>query len=340
MRDGIMFAVRAENLVRKFGEFTAVRGISLEIEKGEIFGLLGPNGAGKTTTVKMLTSLIRPTSGYAEVWGHSVIDEPDQVRKCIGIVFQDPSLDFELTGRENLDFHARIYGLGKEERKKRIEEVLDLVELREWADELVKNYSGGMYRRLEIARGLMHHPRVLFLDEPTLGLDVYTRHRIWEYVKRLKEEGVTIILTTHYIEEADFLCDRVAIIDHGEIIALDAPKNLKSSVGNDVLTLEVADSDGKRLLELVQEVDFVKKAKMDNGFLFLSVEGGETLIPRLVELASGEGIVIRSISLRKPTLEDVFLHLTGRGLRDQKASSREQARLKAKMRLQRRGVRK
>ena len=213
------YAIKIEGLSKKFGDVTAVDSITLNIEKGEIFGLLGPNGAGKTTLIKMLATLLPPTSGFAEVWHHDIIKTQDAVRRAIGIVFQDPSIDTELTGRENLDFHARMYGLKKEERGERIKEVLELVELKERANTFVKFYSGGMQRRLEIARGLMHYPKVLFLDEPTLGLDAQTRHRIWDYIKRLnRAQKVTVVLTTHYMEEADFLCNRVAIdlADFGE----------------------------------------------------------------------------------------------------------------------------
>ncbi|MHC1567420.1 MAG: ATP-binding cassette domain-containing protein, partial [Candidatus Syntropharchaeia archaeon] len=202
-----MYAIETENLVKEFDGLRAVDGIDLEIERGELFGLLGPNGAGKTTLIKMLSTLLRPTSGSARVWGYDVSKEQNEVRMCIGIVFQDPSVDNKLTGRENLDFHARMYGMKKELREERIREVLSLVELEDRADVLLENYSGGMQRRLEIARGLMHRPKVLFLDEPTLGLDAQTRRRIWEYIKKMNEEGVTIVLTTHYMEEADYLCD-------------------------------------------------------------------------------------------------------------------------------------
>ena len=206
--------IRVEQLTKTFGELTAVDRLSFTVPSGELFGLLGPNGAGKTTTINMLATLLKPTSGSAEVAGHDVSKNRDDVRKSIGIVFQEPALDSQLTGRENLEFHSMMYGMGREDRRKRIDEVLGLVELTEKARVQVQNYSGGMKRRLEIARGLIHHPRVLFLDEPTLGLDAQTRRHIWDYIKKLnKEKGVTIILTTHYMEEADYLCGRVAIMD-------------------------------------------------------------------------------------------------------------------------------
>ena len=323
------YAIETEKLCKKFCDITAVSNINLNIEKGEIFGLLGPNGAGKTTIIKMLATLLKPTSGFAEVWHYNILKEQDAVRRSIGIVFQDPSVDTELTGRENLDFHARMYGLSKEEREKRINEVLDLVELNDRANVFVKFYSGGMQRRLEIARGLMHHPNVLFLDEPTLGLDAQTRHRIWEYIKRLnKAQKVTVVLTTHYMEEADYLCDRVAIIDHGKIIALDKPNNLKNAIGEDIISVQV--SDGGKFSDILTKIEFIKRIKLHDDFLFLSVENGEIMIPRILRLAHEEGVFVHSVSLRKPTLEDVFLTFTGRTIREQEASVKEQIRMKAK----------
>jgi ABC-2 type transport system ATP-binding protein len=323
------YAIELEGLSKKFGDFTAVSNINLNIEKAEIFGLLGPNGAGKTTIIKMLATLLKPTAGFAEVWHHNILKEQDAVRRSIGIVFQDSSIDTELTGRENLDFHARMYGLSKEDRGKRINEVLNLVELNDRANVFVKFYSGGMLRRLEIARGLMHYPKVLFLDEPTLGLDAQTRHRIWEYIKRLnKAQKVTVVLTTHYMEEADYLCDRVAIIDHGKIIALDKPNNLKNAIGEDVISLQV--SDGGKFSDILTKFEFIKRIKSHDNFLFLSVDNGEITIPRIMRLAHEEEVLVHSVNLRKPTLEDVFLTFTGRTIREQEASAKEQNRMKAK----------
>lgn len=231
-------AIKTDRLTKKFGGFVAVDSVSLEIREGELFGLLGPNGAGKTTTINMLCTMLAPTSGRAFVNGFD-ISRQDSVRRSIGIVFQDPTLDDELTGKENLDFHGRVYHMPADLRAKRIKEVLALVGLTEKAHLAVKTYSGGMKRRLEIARGLMHHPKILFLDEPTLGLDPQTRRSIWQHIQRMnKEEKITIILTTHYMEEADALCDRVGIIDHGKIIALDTPRNLKHNAGRENSTLE------------------------------------------------------------------------------------------------------
>ncbi|MEN6343138.1 MAG: ATP-binding cassette domain-containing protein, partial [Methanospirillum sp.] len=229
-------AIRVEGLTKQFGDLVAVDDISFEIDQGEVFGLLGPNGAGKTTTISMLATLLRPTSGSATVDGRDIERDQDGVRHSIGIVFQDQSLDEELTAAENMDLHGRLYRIPSETRRKRTAELLDLVGLSERKDDVVKTFSGGMRRRLEIARGLLHHPAVLFLDEPTLGLDPQTRNLLWEYIANLaREKGITIILTTHYMEEADRLCNRDAIIDHGRIIALDTPDRLKDRVGGDVV---------------------------------------------------------------------------------------------------------
>nr|MDO8081801.1 ATP-binding cassette domain-containing protein [Candidatus Freyarchaeota archaeon] len=317
-----MSAIKTHDLTKKFKNLTAVDRLNIEIEKGELFGMLGPNGAGKTTTIKMLGTLIKPTSGTAVVWGHNVLTEKDEVRSNIGIVFQDPSLDIRLTGAENLDFHARMYGLSKEKRKKRIKEVLDLVELTEHAKTLVIKYSGGMKRRLEIARGLMHFPHVLFLDEPTLGLDPQTRRRIWDYIKKMtSEEEVTAIITTHYMDEADFLCDRIAIIDFGKIVALDNSKNLKQAVGADVISLQIGDGEEK-FLELLKGVDWVQKITEHDGLIDLNVQQGETKIPEIVSLAQKAGIRIKSVNLREPTLEDVFLKYTGRTIRQEEGGAK------------------
>ncbi len=312
-----MYAIKTYDLTKKFKDLTAVDQLNIEIEKGELFGMLGPNGAGKTTTLKMLSTLIKPTSGTAEVWGHNIETEKDAVRSNIGMVFQDPSLDIRLTGEENLDFHARMYGLNKQKRKSRITEVLNLVELTEHKKTMVINYSGGMKRRLEIARGLMHFPNVLFLDEPTLGLDPQTRRKIWDYIKRMAgEEEVTVIVTTHYMDEADYLCDRIAIMDFGEIVALDTSKNLKDTVGADVITLQVDDML-ENFLDQLNNFDWVEKISETDGEINLSVQQGETRIPEIVNLAQKTGTKINSVNLREPTLEDVFLQYTGRTIRTQ-----------------------
>lgn len=314
-----MNAIEIENVTKKFGDFTAVDAISIEIKEGELFGLLGPNGAGKTTTISILATMLKPTSGDAKINGFE-LREQDKVRKSIGIVFQDPSLDDELTGRENLEFHGRMYHIPKKLREQRIDEVLALVDLKDKANMRVKTYSGGMKRRLEIARGLMHHPKVLFLDEPTLGLDPQTRRNIWEHIENLnKTEKITVILTTHYMEEADYLCNRIAIIDHGKIIALDTPENLKSVMGGDIITLETQDPKLKDMLKFgwIKEITQIKEG------LNITVANGEKAIPELLGFADKNGIKIISVNLKKPTLEDVFIHYTGRKIREEEASSKD-----------------
>ncbi len=305
--------IRVENLTKFFGDFAAVKEVTFEVDRGEIFGVLGPNGAGKTTLIKMLSTLLKPTSGRATVAGYDVVKEPQNVRKNIGIVFQEPTLDVELTARENLDFHGRIYGMDKKKREKRIAEVLELVGLSDKADVLVKKFSGGMQRRLEIARGFMHFPEVLFLDEPTLGLDVQTRRKIWEYIEMLRrDEDVTIILTTHYIEEAENLCDRVAIIDFGKIIALDTVERLREGIGKDSIEIIVEGNEFENLLKS----QGLKVVKTTDG-LMISASDGEKLIPRLFSLAQNYGVDIQSVSLKKSSLEDVFVLLTGRKIREE-----------------------
>lgn len=310
-----MEPIVVKSLTKTFNGFKAVDSVSFTVKKGEIFGLLGPNGAGKTTTIKMLVTLLKPSSGEAKVAGYDVVKQPNMVRKNIGIVFQEPTLDLELTAKENLDFHARLYGINKKKRKERIKEVLKLVDLYDKANLQVKKFSGGMQRRLEIARGLLHFPKVLFLDEPTLGLDAQTRRKIWDYIIEMKEkEDVTIILTTHYIEEADKLCDRVAIIDMGKIIALDKPENLKKRIGEDIISLVVNDTE-KLIRELrLEKIHKIVKIK---DRLELSVVRGEAMIPRIIEMAQKAGVDVKAVSLRKPTLEDVFIHLTGREIREE-----------------------
>ncbi len=311
-----MDIIKTKDLTRTFKDLTAVDNISFKVKKGEIFGFLGPNGAGKTTTIKMLTTLLHPTSGSAEIAGYDITKEKDNVRKSIGIVFQEPALDTELTGRENLEYHARMYAIPKDKRDKRINEVLNLVDLDDKKDVFVKNYSGGMKRRLEIARGLMHYPKVLFLDEPTLGLDAQTRRAIWDYIKKMnKEEDTTIFLTTHYMDEADYLCNRVGIIDHGKILVMDKIRNLKKSIGNDVITLSC--SNMKKLIDNLNQKEWVKKIKKYDSHLTIGVEKGDEKIPIIVELAQKLDIKIKSISVRQPTLDDVFLSYTGRTMRDQ-----------------------
>jgi ABC-2 type transport system ATP-binding protein len=321
-----MDAIKVEGLTRKFGKFTAVDGISFSVKPGELFGLLGPNGAGKTTTINMLSTLLNVTSGKAEVAGFDVEKGRDDVRQSIGVVFQDPALDSSLTGRENLDFHGVMYGVPKAERDKRIREVLKLVELEDKADVMVEKYSGGMKRRLEIARGLIHRPKVLFLDEPTIGLDAQTRRHIWDYIKRLKTEGdVAIILTTHYMEEADYLCDRVAIVDHGKIVALNTPEKLKHTLGGDVIS--IASEDGEKLVKMLRAVKWAKSVKSYDGSLSITTEHGEKRIPELILMSQKAGIRISSVNLHEPSLEDVFIHYTGKTMREQEGEGINRMRL-------------
>ncbi len=311
------YDIEADNLVKKFGEFTAVDGISFQVKEGEIFGFLGPNGAGKTTTIKMLTTLLAPTSGTARVAGNDIKKEPNAVRKSIGIVFQDPSLDEDLTGRENLEFHAILYKIGKEKRQEKIAEILKLIELEDKADVLVKNYSGGMKRRLEIGRGLLHEPKVLFLDEPTLGLDVQTRRHIWEYIKKLNDmHKITLILTTHYIEEADYLSQRVAFVDHGKIVALDTPKALKDRLGGDVISVQI-NKDIDTLEKHFKTLEWIKNVSRHENYLDMTVMEGEKKIPDIIRIAGEKNVSIGSVNLHKPSLEDVFIYYTGSTIREE-----------------------
>ncbi|MCX6655318.1 MAG: ATP-binding cassette domain-containing protein [Candidatus Bathyarchaeota archaeon] len=310
------YAIKVDGLTKKFKDLTAVDHVSFEVERGELFGLLGPNGAGKTTTINMLCTLLKPTSGYAEVAGYNVAKKRDLVRNSIGIVFQDTALDERLTGRENLDFHSVMYGIPRDVRHRRIDEVLDLVELTDKANVLVEKYSGGMKRRLEIARGLIHRPKVLFLDEPSLGLDTQTRRHIWEYIKKLNEEDVTIILTTHYMQEADYLCDRVAIVDHGRIVAIDTPGSLKDSLGGDVLTLEITDDGDIGLEEQLRTMEWVVSVDKRNGVIELRVRNADKHLPEVFTAAEKKGVIITSVHLRKPSLEDVYLKFTGKKIRE------------------------
>jgi len=324
-----MRAIVTDDLTREFNGLTAVDHVNLQIEKGELFGLLGPNGAGKTTFIHMLCTILPPTEGTAKVAGFDIHQNPDSVRAAIGIVFQDPSLDNRLTGRENLDFHGRVYGMGKIQREKRIDEVLKLVGLEERANTLVQTYSSGMKRRLEIARSFMHHPKIMFLDEPTLGLDPQTRRKIWEYIKMLNKQGkITILLTTHYMDEADYLCDRVGIIDHGKIIVLAEPEKLKDKLEGDIVSLEVPQP--KKYAEVFRKSKYVKEVKMVGDQLYLTVTGGEKAIPKLMGIVARHGGKVRSVGLRSPTLEDVFIRYTGRGIREEESGVKEEMRMWAK----------
>lgn len=310
-------AVSLNNLSRSFQGVAAVDSVTLKIEKGELFGLLGPNGAGKTTIIKMLTTMLRPSGGTASVFGYDIARETDAVRSCIGVVFQDATLDGKLTGRENLDFHAQLYNLDRDVRRRRVDEVLDLVDLRDKADLLVEKYSGGMQRRLAIARGLINHPQLLVLDEPTLGLDAQTRRHIWEYIRELNvREEMTILLTTHYMEEADQLCRRVAIIDEGRIVALDAPERLKDTVvGADTIIMQVQHG-GEALLESLRSFSWVLSSEAVDGQFVFRVDNAESRIPQMITEACMNRAKVTSVCSVGPTLEDVFLRLTGRAMRE------------------------
>jgi ABC-2 type transport system ATP-binding protein len=304
-----MAIIELAHLTKRFDDLTAVDDMTLDIGDGEFFGLLGPNGAGKTTTLLMLTTLLRPSSGTARVNGFDLVRQPRQVRNVIGIVFQDPSSDDTLTGYENLKLHGMLYHMPATLREQRIREVLALVDLTDRKDGIVKHYSGGMRRRLELARGLMHRPQVLFLDEPTLGLDPQSRDHIWTYVERLVvDEKITVILTTHYMEEADRLCTRLAIVDHGRIVALDSPANLKRVLGGDIVTLGARDPD----LGAVTALRFVDKIDRQAGVVRLTVRDAKARLPRILQVI-GE---VDWVEVHPATLDDVFMHFTGREMRD------------------------
>jgi ABC-2 type transport system ATP-binding protein len=307
--------IEVKKLAKRYGGFTAVKGISFAVREGELFGFLGPNGAGKSTTINMMCTVLRVTEGTADINGHDIVREQARVRRDIGIIFQDPSLDDNLTALENLKLHCVMYNVDKAVREQRIKEVLEMVELADRKDGLVKTFSGGMKRRLEIARGLLHYPRVLFLDEPTIGLDPQTRSYIWKYIMDLrKRENITVFLTTHYMDEAEY-CDRVAIMDHGELVALDTPANLKSAVGGDVIRLRTGD-DGRAAEVIRQKYGFPVTREQD-GISFSVNSGEEFLAPFVKEFP----VRILSIGMNRPTLNDVFLKITGRDLRDEELSS-------------------
>lgn len=314
--------IQIEKLTKRFGDFTAVDEISFEVNEGEIFGFLGPNGAGKTTTISMLVTLLEPTSGEAFVNGFSIIKGKADVRRSIGIVFQDQSLDDELTGYENMDFHGRVYGVSKEDRGKRIAHLLSLVGLFERKDDLVRTYSGGMRRRLEIARALLHNPKVLFLDEPTVGLDPQTRNNLWQYIKDLNRNNkMTVILTTHYMEEADALCNRVAIIDHGKIIALDKPEILKKVVSGGVISLKT--SNNELAVKSLSKLNWVNKVIKHDGNVDVTLEHPEKHLSLLFKVLDKNKIKIDNLSLHTATLEDVFLHFTGKTIREEEANDKD-----------------
>jgi len=308
------YIIRVDNLVKKFGGLVAVDNISFSVARGEIFGFLGPNGAGKTTTINILCTLAKPTSGQATIAGFDAVRQQSQVRQTIGLVFQDPSLDERLSGLQNMRFHALVYNIPVSVREQRIEQVLKMTELWERRNSEVRTYSGGMKRRLELARGLLHRPKVLFLDEPTLGLDPQTRNRMWEYILELQQlEGTTIFLTTHYMDEAE-KADRIAIIDHGKLIAIDTPKGLKKVVGKDIISVKT--DDNRRAAEEFRS-RYQIEARHDGDGLTFEIANGEEFLPVFIKEFDTR---ILSISLRRPSLDDVFLKLTGREIREEEVS--------------------
>jgi ABC-2 type transport system ATP-binding protein len=305
-----MPVVETFNLTKKYKKLTAVENLNIKIEKGEVFGLLGPNGAGKTTTIKMLTTLLKPSSGAATVNGFDIMKNPEKVRESLGIVFQEPSSDELLTGYENLRLYAMMYGIPEDEIKRRIKDALELVELTKRKNDLVKQYSGGMRRRLEIARGLIHRPKILFLDEPTLGLDPRGRDTMWKYIKILvKKLKITVLLTTHYMEEADTLADRIGIIDGGKIIVMDTPKNLKKLVGGDLVTIKTRNPN----IEKLKKLKFVKKIKKEKTEIHLTVENASGNLQQILKTIGN----VKSVEVRNPTLNDVFLQFTGREIQEE-----------------------
>ncbi len=326
--------ITVEKLSRSFGEIHAVKGIDLNVERGETFGFLGPNGAGKSTTIKMLCTLLHPTSGRATINGYDIEREASQVRQSIGIVFQDPTLDEYLSAEQNLYYHCMIYHTPVKTRAARIKAVLELVGLEERSKDIVKTFSGGMKRRLEVARGLLHEPQTLFLDEPTVGLDPQTRRSVWEHVLRLRERtGLTIFMTTHYMEEAEY-CDRIAIIDHGQIVALDTPAALKRMVGQDQVCLTTSEPEQAAT---ILECYLGHPVRCENNAIYAEGENGQKLAASAIRQLTLADIEVNSVDVTEPTLEDVFVHLTGRAIRDESASAKERlgARMRSRGRLRR-----
>jgi ABC-2 type transport system ATP-binding protein len=310
--------IEVQALVKKFGDFTAIASIDFQVEEGEFFGFLGPNGAGKTTTINILATLLKPTSGSARLAGFDILAQPNQVRQSIGMVFQDASLDERLTADENLYFHAMLYHVPRRVRAERIDQVLEIVGLADRRHSLVRTFSGGMKRRLEIARGLLHYPKVLFLDEPTAGLDPQTRNAIWDHIRRLRDQiGITVFMTTHYLDEAEN-CGRIAIIDHGKIQALDSPAVLKRKVGGDVI---IVAGDPSLQNDLAQRYA-VEVLKVDDAFHFQVPHGAE-FVPRVVMDFKDR---VKSIQVKQPSLDDVFLQLTGRAIREEESSDLDRLR--------------
>ena len=314
-----MYAIKVDSLSKHFQKFKAVDNISFQIEQGEIFGFLGPNGAGKSTTMMILTTLLKPTSGNASVQGFDVVTQAKKVRENIGFVQQEIGVDEYLTGRENLIFHSRISQMPKDLVNSRIDEVISLVELEEKQNEAAITYSGGMRKRLDIACGLIHRPKVLFLDEPTVGLDIQTRRKIWEYIRKIhKEFEMTLFVSTHYMEEADKLCDRVGIIDYGKIQVIDTPEIMKNAMGNDMISFSLIDGIAKQdeLINRIEQIEFVNQVTRKQGEITIKSSQCSEVIPKIFQTTSEMNMEIDSLSLNKPTLDDVFISYTGHNLRD------------------------
>ena len=315
-----MHAIEVNSLIKKFGDFKAVDNISVQVEEGEIFGFLGPNGAGKSTTMMILTTLLKPTSGNVLVGGYDVMLNAKKVREKIGYVQQEISVDEFLTGRENLYLHARINQIPSKLIKSRIDDVLELVELGEKKDQATLTYSGGMRKRLDIANGLLSRPSVLFLDEPTVGLDIQTRRKIWGYIKKIRKDfGMTIFISTHYMEEADKLCDRIGIIDHGKIQVVDTPKSMKSAIGNEIISFNLVDGKANQdaLIEQINKIEFVKEVKIKQDLITVFSTKSNEVIPKIFQESINLEMRIRSLTLKQPTLDDVFISYTGHDLRDE-----------------------
>ena len=329
----MLYSIETKSLSKSFGDLKAVDDVSFNVENGEIFGFLGPNGAGKSTTMMILTTLLKPTSGQALVSGFDVQTQPKQVRQKIGYVQQETTVDEYLSGRENLLLQARLNHIPKDLINKRIDEILELIELSDKQDNAVVTYSGGMRKRLDIAGGLLHRPKVLFLDEPTVGLDIQTRRKIWEYIKKIhKEFDMTIFLSTHYMEEADQLCDRIGIIDDGKIQVIDSPQNLKSAMGKEVISLTIENGDTeKAFLSELNKIELINKINQDQNKITLFASKGTEVIPKIFQISSDLKVKINSLSLTQPTLDDVFISYTGHEIRDDDGGfnrKREHAKMK------------
>ncbi|MEM2916949.1 MAG: ATP-binding cassette domain-containing protein [Candidatus Bathyarchaeia archaeon] len=333
-------AIVVEGLTKVFNKsLVAVDHVNFTVKEGEIFGFLGPNGAGKTTTINMLITVLKPTEGKASVCGFDILKEASQVRNCIGVVPQEYTADEDLTGFENIILCADLYGLPREVSKKRAQELLELVELTKFKDKQVATYSGGMRRRLELACGLINRPKVFFLDEPTLGLDVQTRAATWNYIKLLKKEfSMTIFMTTHYLEEADMLCDRIAIIDHGKIVTIGTPNELKEALGGDIMTLSIEDPSVD-ISALIEKIPKVKEVKKQEGNYRIKVENGEETAPTIIEALRTKGHKVTRLSLTKPTLDEVYLEYTGKTMREEEETKESFFAQKATLRKARSGMR-